>query len=665
MPVDAAGKRGNGSEMKGIRISDAITVTDLARGSGEAGPFVVTNEATGRHFSANAATIRLIDQLRRHGNLGHAAFAAGITNDHAGRLIHQLIRSGIASAPRHEIAKDAPMQPFEGKLISVRFDLANVARLARKLGWIGHLLFSVPAVLVWVALVAYALSQLLGNPDAVSASLRQLSLSGPVGWIAFAGLYVATKIVHEAGHVLAYRVMSLREGMDPGPIRVGLMIFAATPFPYTDVTGSWRIASRWRRATIGAAGMYFESLAVAFLVLAWSRLDLGMLDPMILQVAVVSGAMTLLFNLNPAVKLDGYYILTDLTRQPNLAGRASQAARSLVSRIVGVDAPAPGSLEILYWVVSYVYRWTIFAGVFWLAYRFDPRLSSVVAVVALLLLVVRPVMATFRPLLNKASPMRLGLVVTALAAFGALAFIPFEARLLANGHLKQFRTEYVRAPEAAKLVDQGTDGASFLFEQPDLSHDILALTTRREVLENLTRRPGLEATELASLDSDIRGITNRLDDLSQRAARLSPAVSEAAVVTPMGSRVLLDQWVAPDAERPLAAVSRPADVHVTIAIPQNRLEPEMSEDLVVRLTGDPDCLFEARLVRPWADAIARSGSVEMEAKPIIEIPSCAAKLRNGASIVARLPLPPRSIVERLGRNVSRLLQERLPFEQEQ
>ncbi|MEM9685222.1 MAG: hypothetical protein AAF942_18265, partial [Pseudomonadota bacterium] len=87
--------------------------------------------------------------------------------------------------------------------------------------------------------------------------------------------------------------------------------------------------------------------------------------------------------------------------------------------------------------------------------------------------------------------------------------------------------------------------------------------------------------------------------------------------------------------------------------------------VAVRLVGNPDCTFAAITVRPWSEALAREGTVELEARPADPIPACASAIRNGAAIVARVPLPPRSIAERVSANVRRLLQERLPFEQEQ
>ncbi|MEO9826880.1 MAG: hypothetical protein ABJF50_20965 [Paracoccaceae bacterium] len=452
--------------MKGIRISSAVSVHNLGATRGAERPFVITNEATGQHFSADATTVRFLDALRQSGDAGRAAQRANLSAENAAQLVQHFARRGIAAGVETGDDGKAPGGPIEGKLISVKADLANAAALARRLSWLGRIAYSLPAAVIWGALVLFAIATFLTNGDKVTTSLMQLSALQAGSLIAFATLFLGVKAVHELGHILAYRIMCLREGLDPGPIRVGIMVFAATPFPFTDVTGAWRIASRWRRAMIGAGGVYFETYTVALLTLAWARFDLGVFEPVILQVAVISGALTLLFNLNPAVKLDGYYILTDLFRQPNLVGRASQAARATAGRTLGADLPKPGRLELTYWIIAYAYRWTIFAGVFWLAYRFDPRLAVLVGAVAAMLLIVRPLIATVRPLMSKASPVRLSLAALVIAALIALSLIPFRARILAEGQLLAFKTEYLFPPEAVQLTGSGHKGAPITFNQP-------------------------------------------------------------------------------------------------------------------------------------------------------------------------------------------------------
>ncbi|MEM7472284.1 MAG: hypothetical protein AAF340_13125 [Pseudomonadota bacterium] len=650
--------------MKGIRIPSAITVHSVGASNSETAPFVITNEATGQHFSADMKTVRFLDAIRQSGDVAAAAVRTGLPIDHATFLVQNFAKRGIVTGVDLGEDAKAPTGPLEGKLISFKADLANAAGLARRLSWIGRLAFSLPAAVIWGVLMLYTLSVFLTNSDKVTTSLKQLTSLQPGAVVGFVVLFVAVKAVHELGHVLAYRIMSLRENLDPGPIRVGIMVFAATPFPFTDVTGAWRISSRWRRAMIGGGGMYFEIYAVALLVLAWARFDLGSLEPLILQVAVFSGALTLLFNLNPAVKLDGYYILTDLFRQPNLVGRASQAARATVGRALGVPLPAPGRLELLYWVIAYCYRWTIFLGVFWLAYRFDPRLATLIAVVALMLLIVRPSIATVRPLMPKASRIRLGFATACGAGLIALSLVPFQARILAGGQVERFTTEYLFPPEAVRLIVSDGATQAITFERPSLQQDKIALQTRSTVLNNLARQSGLTGAEQAALANDRAGLEERLADIDQRVERLAPQIPRGATVSPLASERLAGQWIDTRQDMPLAAVSLPKPFALSLSLDQKRLEPGLQDRLQVRLVGAPECLFDAKLDAPWAEAVARDGKLEMLAHPSADLPICATSLRNGAAIVARFPLPPRSIARRLFLQASRLLQERLPFEAE-
>ncbi len=650
--------------LKRVRISSAVTIYDLGTETEPTRRFVVTNEATGQHFSADISTVRFLEALRSHGNAALAAQRAEIAPGQANALLAQLSRRGIALGLETDQGESGAAQPIEGKLISVKADLMDASRLAARLSWLGRLAFTIPAGVIWAMLVLFAIAQFLANGDKIKTSLAQFTTLQAENIVGFVLLYVGVKVVHELGHILAYRTLSMREGLDPGQIRVGIMVFAATPFPFTDVTGAWRISSRWRRAMIGAAGIYFETSAVALLTLAWARLDLGSMEPIILQVAVFSGALTLLFNLNPAIKLDGYYILTDILREPNLAGRGSQSARTTFGRMLGADLPKSSGWELGYWMLAYAYRWTIFAGIFWLSYRFDPRLAGVVAVVAAMLLVIRPFWSTMRPLIPKVSPMRLGVLSLVVLLLVGLSFVPFRARVLAEGQLMAFDTEQIRAPEAAQLIGTGGSSGKLAFSIPTLEQDRLALETRLAVITNLSRRSGLTATEVSALENDRKGISRQLEELAQRLDRLSPEQAQGAVVFPIASERLQGQWVDTSQDVPLASVSTPKPHVVRVKLPQNRLEAGISSNTQIRVVGAPDCTFDATLERSWSEVVASGGILQIEATPDGVLPPCTANIRNGASVVARFPLPPRSFAERLRKTVTRLLQERLPFETE-
>jgi len=644
--------------MARLRVPAIITITDISSAGDAERRFVVTNEATGRYFAANQSTVKFLQVLRRTGQAGLAAAEAGILPHHANTLVEKLAQFGVVLMADQSAETSGPKAPIEGKLISLKADLGNAARLAERLAWLGRLMFAWPSLVVGLVVWAYAISVLAENTDKIAASFRQLAQLNTSDLILFGILFVALKLVHELGHILAYRTMCHREGLNPGPIRVGLMVFAGSPFPYTDVTGAWRITSRLRRAAIGAGGIYFELWTVAPLIILWAHLDLGSFEVAIVQVAVVSGAMTVLFNLNPLIKLDGYYILTDLFGIPNLSGRASQSAKASLAHLLGDTSKPVSRGALIYWILSYAYRWTIFAGIFWLAYRFDPRLATIAGIVSVLLLIVRPLLATLRPIRGAISMVRTTLTLGVLGLALVAMSVPFENRLLVVGQLNSVRSEFVRPPETVRVAD-GV-GATLAFELPDLAHDIKSLEVRAAVLEVLSRSPGLSASEQAALATDASANAKRLDDLELRQARLVPDVA-AAQLFPGSIDEMRGQWIRAEGTPPLLSIGRESAPYLSLRVPQARLTETMPQDMRVRLASHAGCEFDAQAAIPWVDAVVDNGQAHLEASPG-QLPACANDIPSGSAVVARLALPPASILERLRVRARSLLQDRLPFE---
>ncbi|MFK7752890.1 MAG: hypothetical protein AB8B51_10090 [Sedimentitalea sp.] len=441
---------------------------------------------------------------------------------------------------------------------------------------------------------------LLENADKVALSLRQVFQSGWQKMLVLAALFVLLKLVHEFGHSLAYQTMCRHENLDPGPIRMGLSIFAFTPFPFTDVTGAWRLRSRWRRMMIGAGGMYFELWAVGLLTLFWAQTQSGMVQTLVLQIAVIAGLLTLAFNLNPAVKLDGYFILTDYLRRPNLSGRASIAARNFVARAMGATIPPPNRFDLSYWVVSYLYRWTIFAGIFWLIYQFDKRLGPLAVIIVVMTLVVRPALVTLRHAYGAGiRPVRSAVVGLALVGLGAAFMVPFPDRVLLSGQMLRHETQFIAPPEQARLIT--VDESGITLDQPALAQQLTDLDLRRSMLENLRRANTNVASEEARLGAELAGLDQTATQLAQRQAGLIIAPDPGAVWTLIQAETLRGSWVGPAKMAQLAAVSRPTEPRLRLRMAQNLIERDMNvasgRTVAVRAAHAPDCGFEAVISR--------------------------------------------------------------------
>jgi putative peptide zinc metalloprotease protein len=184
-------------------------------------------------------------------------------------------------------------------------------------------------------------------------------------WLALALGF--TKVLHEFGHGLACK----RLGGECH--EMGFMLLVLTPCLYCNVSDSWLLPNKWHRAAIGAAGMYVELTIASLCTFLWWFTHPGLLHYVCLNVMVVCSVSTLLFNANPLLRYDGYYILADLLEIPNLRQKADAILRrKLGAWICGLpehpDPFLPRQRQVafaLFAISSTIYRWLIAAAILW------------------------------------------------------------------------------------------------------------------------------------------------------------------------------------------------------------------------------------------------------------------------------------------------------------
>jgi len=182
-------------------------------------------------------------------------------------------------------------------------------------------------------------------------------------WIWLGLGWLALKAVHEFSHGLVCK----RFG---GTVReAGVLLVLLTPIAYVDVTSSWRFSSRWQRILTAAAGMHSELLVAAVASLIWCRTSNSMVEHVCFNVAVMASVTTVLFNLNPLMRFDGYYILSDLIGLPNLYSQGQIFLQYLVRRyVLGLSAslpdwsPGAGLLIRVHSIAALLWRMFISAG---------------------------------------------------------------------------------------------------------------------------------------------------------------------------------------------------------------------------------------------------------------------------------------------------------------
>ncbi len=226
---------------------------------------------------------------------------------------------------RNQLAK-ASFNP-----LYIRRSLGSIDWFAAKLVPLTDWLFSPLAVAIWSLLIVSATLLVIGRSGDIVVSLGSLEQffvqSDPV-WLGI--IFVGTKVLHELGHAIVCRRSGSRCGS------VGLLFLCGMPCPYCDVTDIWRQGSTIKRAAVMLAGIYVELILAALATFIWLMTS----DPWIrlhaLNLMVVCGISTLIFNANPLMRYDGYYVLSDLINSTNLRQEARDAFQSVfVRRIAG------------------------------------------------------------------------------------------------------------------------------------------------------------------------------------------------------------------------------------------------------------------------------------------------------------------------------------------
>jgi putative peptide zinc metalloprotease protein len=173
------------------------------------------------------------------------------------------------------------------------------------------------------------------------------------------------KVIHEFGHGLS----CVHYGGECHEMGVMLLVFS--PCLYCDVTDSWMMKNKWHRIIIGAAGMYIEVVLSAIAIYVWWFSKPGLVHHLALNTFFVTTITTVIFNANPLMRFDGYYMMSDFLEIPNLRQKSDKLLREAFSWFcLGIESkPDPFMPEtgrvwfITYAIAAWLYRWVVLASI--------------------------------------------------------------------------------------------------------------------------------------------------------------------------------------------------------------------------------------------------------------------------------------------------------------
>lgn len=236
-----------------------------------------------------------------------------VSADNVEQLLEKLRPMGIVAMPDGRAAPVRTSDP----LLALKFRFPIVpAPAVRALSRIVSPVFKAPVAIVLLLTLA-ALDVWLFFIHGVAQGLRH-SLQRPEMMLLVLGMVIASAAFHELGHASACRV----SGAQPGPIGAGL--YLAWPAFYTDVTDAYRLGRAGRLRT-DLGGIYFNGI---FSLGTYAAYFITGQEALLLVIAVQH--LEVLHQLLPVVRLDGYYILSDLVGVPDLFARIKPILRSLL-----------------------------------------------------------------------------------------------------------------------------------------------------------------------------------------------------------------------------------------------------------------------------------------------------------------------------------------------
>jgi len=411
--------------------------------------------------------------------------------------------------------------------------------MASWLGWI----FGAPAMLAWIAIVAF-------GAYCISAHWAQFTSDSAAildrhNWIWLLVTWIVLKLFHETGHGLACR----RFG---GNVReAGVVFVVLAPLPYVDVTSSWRFDSKWNRIFTAGAGIYVELLLAAIMAIVWSTTD----DPLLRQharnIIVTATVMTAVFNLNPLMRFDGYYMFCDWQELPNLATHGRHLLSYYASRyLLGARVERPHWPEgrtvvvALYAFAALAWRAIVCVGLAIAAESLFWGAGIVLAFAAVILWVGVPAVRLIGRIAKPGSTNR-GRVAfgTALivASLVGVYFVPWYSRITAPAIVDYKHVCEVRNPVGGfveqVLVEEGdeVEAGQLLAVLKNRELELDAERLQVEIDQSAGRaRKFRQAHEIAAFQVETenrRALELRLGDLLARLAKLEVQAPIAGTVT--------------------------------------------------------------------------------------------------------------------------------------
>jgi putative peptide zinc metalloprotease protein len=592
--------------------------------------YVLQDEVTARHFRFTPTAWYLIAQmdgtrkLQEIWDATRAKFGEGgaptqeetihlLSRLHSTDILHCDVPPDIQELfRRHLTVKRASRKKYLNPL-SLRWSLLDPENALQRAMPLVKPLFSWPAATLWLLVVTSALVLAASHLTELGTHIIGTALS-PHNWILLWFLFPLIKGLHELGHAFAVKAWG-------GEVHsMGVALLVLTPVPFVDASAASGFPKKSSRILVSAAGMVVELFLASLALFLWLLVEPGLVRDAAAVVMFIAGVSTVLFNANPLLKFDGYYILVDAIEIPNLASRANRFYGYLVQRYVfklqearsPASEPGESAWFACYGVAAFCYRILIAVSIILFMagnYFFIGVILAVWAGATMLFLPLYKIVLYLltSPLIAR---QRTRAVTTSFAAalgLAALIFLlpmPFSTRV--DGVIWMPDHAQVRAGVAGNITDiLATPGGQvtadtelFASEDPFLAHRVRILTTQAQEMNS--RYLAAQSTDRVQAEIIAEELENKRAELNQAQQRVRKQIATA----PAAGTFIVPQA----ADLPgryvkqgqlLGYVARLEDTNIRVVVTQAdiSLVRDLTHDVQISFNSQPGHSVGARIER--------------------------------------------------------------------
>jgi putative peptide zinc metalloprotease protein len=437
--------------------------------------FIVGDPASSKFYRFNAAAYRFLGLLNGrttiqdawdvcNEQLGDDAPTQQDCIDLLGQLqMFGLLRGDLpvdAQRLRERIdqIKEQKWQERTGRYVFWTVPLLNPEPILAKYANVARAVFSGWGMFALLVLIFFAVISIIPHSEELSGSFNYIIAPDNLIWLSLS--FIILKVIHEFSHGYSCKARGGRV------TEMGIFFMIVLPIPYCDATSSWAFPNKWNRILVSSSGVMAELAVASVAAIIWSKTGPGALHTICYNVMIVASATTVLFNLNPLLRYDGYYILADLLEIPNLATRSQELVKWITRRyLFGLKGePAPpvhdkreGTWMVAHAVCAFPYRLLVmfsivmvvaqqyfliglllatFGFAIWFFVPVFKGLSYVISDPGIQLVRIRAMAVTF------------GFIILVIVLIGV---VPMPARVYAPGVVEPFEKLTFRAPVAGFL----------------------------------------------------------------------------------------------------------------------------------------------------------------------------------------------------------------------